>query len=239
MYLEQEEIFLKLVEVTKIKVSEMEERDGKKPTFEDYVDEMIEEDVISMNNLESQMRAHALAWSGAKLGKSDWRNLFNEINNNIVNANSVLTTSKDTVKEKKIEEKKHKNIAFEKKLYLVDKFIVYLFGRIDNEFVRLIKNLGFLSISILVITFYVTRSLLFEYGGHFIYSHFESEKYTLYSMLIVATSLFVFATNDEMKIDILRFIRNFIIPKLIVFLLVIGLIFTFSNLYNWGVELFS
>ncbi|KIX20730.1 hypothetical protein SY27_12640 [Flavobacterium sp. 316] len=229
---EQEEPFLKLVEVIKVKISDMEEREGVKPTFEDYVNEMIEDGIISMDNLESQMRAHALAWSGAKLGRSDWKKIYNEINNNIEVVDKFTANSKVEVNESK----KTRNTALENKLGLVDNFTASLFKRIDNELVRLIKSLGSFSILILLTTFYVTKYLLIEYGSFFTYQDIESEIYTLYVILIIISSLYLFATNDEMKINVLAFIRNFIIPNLMVYLVIVGLIFAVSNLYNWVIE---
>ena len=57
---EKEKRFNNLVEGVKKKVSYMEALGGGKPTFESYIYQMLEEDIISFYSLEKNMKAHAL-----------------------------------------------------------------------------------------------------------------------------------------------------------------------------------
>lgn len=69
--------FNNMVQTVKERVANMEKRDGEKPTFEDYIEDLIDNGNVSIENFRGHMRALALAWSGAKLGKTNWRKLYN------------------------------------------------------------------------------------------------------------------------------------------------------------------
>lgn len=69
--------FNNLVNTVKDRVNKIEKRDGEKPNFEQYIEDLIDNGDVPMENLRGHMRALALAWSGAKLGKNNWRKLYN------------------------------------------------------------------------------------------------------------------------------------------------------------------
>lgn len=210
--------FQKLVEVLQIKVSAIEEREGEKPTFEDYIDEMIEDGIVSFDNLESQMRAHALAWSGAKLGRSNWKELYKRISNDFVNTDSVLATSKNTIEDYSIQEirpevKKSKSL----------KFIKSFFKEVDDEVVKVFKSVGLLKILVAVLLLFVLwyfSSLIGE----------ESSFYSIVILIsIVSAILYVAKFQDK---------SNTKIGQVVYFVLsILGLAFSLCAVIAivWGV----
>jgi len=75
----ENQAFNNLVETVKNRVNLIEKRDKTKPSFKDYVEDLIDNGDVPIENFRGHMRALALAWSGAKLGKTNWRQLYNEL----------------------------------------------------------------------------------------------------------------------------------------------------------------
>ena len=74
----ENEPFQAMVDAVKTRVKEMEEENGEAPTFDDYVDEMLENGDVEADVMKGHMRALGLAWDGAQLGKSNWKKSYNE-----------------------------------------------------------------------------------------------------------------------------------------------------------------
>lgn len=211
---EQDEPFKKLAEVVKIKVSAMEEREGIKPTFEDYIEEMIEEGVISVDNLEMHMRAHALAWSGARLGKSNWKELYNvmvvEISNADDNLNKdeiILTKGQDesTVKA-------NKNLGLFTSLGL----------EVDEEIIKAIKNVGIIKLILGGVVFFLLRFLVSYFGS-------EDDVFKFYFYLGIGLlfflSWYMSGLKGNSKIYLTLKYGAFILGTVVSIVLVLGLLY--------------
>ncbi len=229
-----DEPFQKLVEVLKIKVSEMEQREGEKPTFEDYINEMIEDGVMSFDNLESQMRGHALAWSGAKLGRSNWKELYKRISNDFVNTDSVLATSKNTIEDYSIQDNRPE-VKKSKSL----KFIKTFFKEVDDEVINVFKNVGLLKILVAVLLLFVLwyfASLIGE----------ESSFYSIVILIsIVSAILYVakFQDKSNTKIgQVVYFVLSILglaFSLCVVIAIVWGVFDFLKDAFYWFLELFN
>lgn len=72
----ENEPFNNLVKAIKDRVAAMEAKTGEKPTFEDYIEDLIDKGQVPIENFRGHMRALALGWSGAQLGKTNWKELY-------------------------------------------------------------------------------------------------------------------------------------------------------------------
>lgn len=88
------------VESLKKRVKEMEATNGKKPTFEDYINDLIDNGDVDIENLKNHMRSLALIWAGAKLGKSNWVKLHAEMFEDLARY-ELLDQQKDTSETRK------------------------------------------------------------------------------------------------------------------------------------------
>lgn len=115
------EPFNNLVNSVKARVSIIEKRDKVKPTFEEYIEDLIDNGDVPIENFRGHMRSIALAWSGAKLGKSNWRNLYKTL---FQDTQAVLnrkeeTNNTETIKTPEIEsiqEKSEEKVVNKKSL---------------------------------------------------------------------------------------------------------------------------
>lgn len=218
----QGEPFKVLVEQIKRNVSIMEIRDGKMPTFETYIYEMIEEGTISMDNLEKDIRAIALGWSGARLGATNWKFLYKQINEEFSSTyNAIFMDSKNMENDGKTEENKTTQKTFSIRLLNI---IREIFEIIDSEIIRLIKKLGTIPILILLVGLYVTRYLLIEYVSSYIYRDIEDEMYDLYIVISIISIIYILFLDGKTKNNVLTFIKYFLLPYIIIYLIIVGLI---------------
>ncbi|MFB9055358.1 hypothetical protein ACFFU9_01270 [Mariniflexile ostreae] len=183
MISKQDEPFLILIDKLKRTVSSMELRDGRKPTFEDYIDEMLNNGGISINNLQEQMRAHALAWSGAGLGKSDWKNLYK-----MMTVETVSTKLNDFINDNRPLKKYEKSPIKSKTL----EFFGSLGLEIDEEIIKVIKNVGIIKIILAVAGFFILRFLVSHFGS-------EDDFITFYLYLGIGLILFLSWYMSELK----------------------------------------
>jgi hypothetical protein len=70
--------FNKMVETTKSHVGKMTEREGVKPTFEEYIRDVKRMFGISHEDFKRHFKSFGIAWGAAKLGESNWRDLYNK-----------------------------------------------------------------------------------------------------------------------------------------------------------------
>lgn len=95
----ENEAFNNLVNSVKDRVKAIETQQGEKPTFEQYIEDLIDNGEVPVENFRGHMRSLALAWSGAKLGKSNWRNLYNTL---FEDTQAVLNRKDDEVKSESV-----------------------------------------------------------------------------------------------------------------------------------------
>lgn len=221
---EKNKVFLKVIEEVKMKVSSMGLRDGKKPSFEEYINEIIEDDKISLINFEQHIRAHALAWNGAKLGSTNWKKLVSQIKR----TGKLGYNDKKVLLNKNIDEAN----GIEKKLLKVERFVSSTFRKIDAELVRIVKRLGLLSILVLSLTLYVTFHLIIKYGDLLTYRDINAEIYDLSKVISVVILIYFFAFKGETKNNILDFFRNHLTLKAIIYLIFVGGIYFIIELLN-------
>jgi hypothetical protein len=73
--------FNALVGIVRDRVAEMEKEDGEKPSFEDYIEDMIQNGGAPIENFRGHLRALALAWNLGGLGVAKWKKIHNELFN--------------------------------------------------------------------------------------------------------------------------------------------------------------
>ncbi len=74
----------KLAESMRKRAAFMEKRDGKKPTFRDYIEDLVDNGSIEMHdNMREYLFSLAFVWNTARLGKTDWKSIYNDLFNNI------------------------------------------------------------------------------------------------------------------------------------------------------------
>jgi hypothetical protein len=231
---EKEKRFNNLVEGVKKKVSYMEALGGGKPTFESYIYQMLEEDIISFYSLEKNMKAHALLWEKAGLGMVDWKKIYNKINDEMEGTHKFLINLESNNEKKKEavmkEEKSNGNEENsspknESKFNVIDKYINSAFRIIDKEFIRLFKELGSFSILIIIISAILAKHIIIDIVGAFSYRDIESEMYTLYMVISIFILIYLFFLKDTEKNNALNFIKYFISIKLMLFLIIGGPIY--------------
>ena len=83
----------------KARVKAIEKRDGVAPTFEEYIEELIEKGGVDPNNLRGHMRGLALGWSAAQLGNSNWRAVYNDMFNNLKGGLDLVNSQNTEVSE--------------------------------------------------------------------------------------------------------------------------------------------
>lgn len=200
------EPFERLVDKVKQEVYSLEKKNGEKPTFEEYVETLIDEGAISTNRLREDIRALALAWRGAKLGDTYWKKLYNQIQNESVNTNKNFT-KRDTQMEK------NKILTFIEGLGL----------ELDNEIVKGIRSIGVLKLLLGVIGFLLLRFLLSYFGS-------EDDVFTFYFFsaigLIVFLSWYISELKESSKmLSIFRY-------GILIIVTVVSLILAFALVYG-------
>lgn len=230
----QDDPFIKLAQEVILTVASMENRDGIKPTFEDYVDEMLDAGIISINNLETEIRAHALAWSGAKLGVSNWKNTFNKIQKDIEDTNTIMKNQIKSNHNCKEDDSKVKKLTIS---YKAIRFTQSLFKEIDNEVVKLFKHVGILKIVLIGVLILILWGL----------SSLIDQEYGFISVLIlvclVTLGLYILQLNENSKIRLVTMYILGIAGMLYCLAVIISLgwgIFDFlKDAFNWVVDLFK
>lgn len=228
----QENPFIKLAQEVKLKVDSMKLRDGTKPTFDDYIDEMLDVGIISINNLEKEIRTHALAWSGAKLGVSNWKNTINKIQKNIEQSNTIMKSQITSNHNRKEDDSNVKKSTI---LYKAIRFTQSLFKEIDNEAVKLFKYVGILKIALIGVLILILWGL----------SSLIDQEYGFFSVLIlvslVALGLYIFQLNENSKIRRVTMYILGIAGMLYCLAVIISIgwgIFDFlKDAFNWFVDL--
>ncbi len=215
-----------LTEQIKRKVSIMEIRDGKKPTFETYIYEMMEEGIISMDNLEMEIRAIALGWSGARLGTTNWKALYNQINEEFVTINNVISM-KPSYKEEIAEENSSEvNNVSKRKQNKVFEFIVELFREIDKEIIGLFKNFGILGITVFVLL------VIFIW---YLATVFDKESYFILAV-ILGLGLYVIQLGKDSKlgkvISFIGILGVFIVGIIMIYVIGEGIFDFLKDLFN-------
>lgn len=196
----EEDVFPRLVKELKDKVLLMESSDGRKPTFDEYIYVMMEEGKISFNNLEYQLRGQSLLWSGARLGKVDWKITYNKILNNINEINEFREKNikaKDDIfeDEPNREESSTETTSSMKFKVRSSNFIQSLFKELDAEFIKLFQNIGSLIISGVVLIIFTIWRLAILFG----------EEYQFHNVLlgigiISFIGYFTFFLDDKSKL---------------------------------------
>ena len=169
------EPFERLVSKVKQEVESLENRNGKKPTFEEYVDTLIDVGDISLTKLKEELRVLALAWSGAGFGVSNWKALFSELQDksNSFNKESIK-------KEVKMNDNKFLN------------FISGLGLELDEEIVKGIRSIGVFKLLLGVGGFLLLRFLISYFGS-------EESVFTFYFYSSIGLILFLSWYVSQLK----------------------------------------
>jgi hypothetical protein len=67
-----------MINETKSHANRMEKRDGVKPTFKEFIEEIMRTHNVNLNDFSGHFKSFAMAWEGAKLGESNWKQLYLE-----------------------------------------------------------------------------------------------------------------------------------------------------------------
>jgi len=217
------EPFVRLVDKIKQEVDSLEKSIGHKPTFSEYVESLIDVGAISTNKLKEDLRVLALGWSGAKLGKSNWRNLYNELQNQ-----SLETDKKITKEDDKMEKNKILN------------FIEGLGIELDETIVKGIRNIGVLKLVIGISGFLLLRFLVSYFGS-------DDNVFTFYFYSAIGLVLFLSWYMSELKegakiLSVLRFlgaILALVISLIVIVALLYGIIQYLIEAFEYLYQLFS
>ncbi|MDB0600265.1 hypothetical protein PL373_03735 [Tenacibaculum maritimum] len=171
------EPFERLVSQVKQKVYSLEKKNGKKPTFEEYVESLIDEGTISTNRLREELRVLALAWKGARFGNTNWKKLFNELQNESLYANKNFT-KKDT------QMKKNKILIFIEGLGL----------ELDEEIIKGIRSIGIVKLLVGISGFLLLRFLVSYFGS-------DDDVFTFYFYSAIGLILFLSWYISKLKDD--------------------------------------
>ena len=217
------DVFLEMTEEVNLKVSPMQSRDGKKPSFEDYINEIIDDGSITLDNFEQHIRAHALAWNGAKLGKTNFKNIVVQIK----------STGDLQYKEEEFIRDSIKNAEGAKKKFLeFTKFILFVFKNIDNEIIRLVRKLGVLSMLIFFLAACTTYPLLIELAGMISSRSVDAEMNGLRNVIGIFFIVYIFALDAEKKNEYLYYFRTYFTPRALLYLVFIGLVYLVIWFYD-------
>ena len=197
--------FERLVDKVKQEVYSLEKKNGKKPTFDEYIEILIDEGGISPIRLREDMRAIALAWNGAKFGSANWRKIYSDLQKETSNADKNLTKEKTQMKN--------------------NKFINFIEGlglEIDNEIIKGIRSIGIIKILLGVGGFLLLRFLVSYFGS-------EDSVFTFYFYSAIGLVLFLSWYMSELKqgaklLSILRY-GGAILALVISLLIVVGLVY--------------
>ncbi|WP_159022265.1 hypothetical protein [Formosa sp. L2A11] len=235
---EEEDSFLKLVELMKVRVSRMEKRNGVKPTFNDYVGEMLVEGVISSDNIYNQIEGHAMVWRGARLGETHHKRLISELDRAAVFAlrnKSKVKESGDNVEECKTEEKQVKisedDVVIKGGNKFFD-FIQSLFKKIDDDIVELFQRVGLLYIAGIALMLFVILFLADLFGE-------EINYYVLLIFISIGVVFYILlkiqSVAPESKLSlVISYVFTFLIGVILISTTVLGrdLIIFFINVFD-------
>ncbi|MEZ4801132.1 MAG: hypothetical protein R2797_00050 [Gelidibacter sp.] len=234
----QDIAFKELVDKIKEQVSFIETRDGLRPTFEEYIEELIDNGEISVLNLKNDLRAIALGWSGAQLGTTNWKKVYDklivETEMANINNNKIESTMNDLYQLVDKEESNLKISAHKKQNKFLS-FIQHLFKELDNDVIRLFKTIGLFNIIIGTITMAVLW---------WIASYFEKESgfYSIMILIVIAlTTIYFLQKENESKVKLTATmvisIVGIFISIAIVIALVWGIIDFLKDAFIWLAEL--
>ena len=242
---------IKAMEQIENTIAIMVARDGEKPTFENFIYELVDEGTFTMDdldentpsmcNLKRLLFTYAKAWSDAGLGPTNWEILYKKMQGSFESAYSYLaglnnTKTNEVIVDEIIEEKEMNSLKPENKTL---KYITSLFEEVDHELIRLFKGIGLLKIIICALIIAVL----------WVFASFLGEEYALYSILIlvglVAVVLYVVSVGDkaDSKIgQVIYFILGLAGVGFSVFVIIAlgwGIFDFLRDAFYWFVELFD
>ncbi|WP_282148625.1 hypothetical protein [Algibacter lectus] len=221
-----------LVEELKMTVSMMELRDGKQPDFKDYIYEILDKGAITTTDFEMKLKGYSLVWSGARLGKANWKEVYDEV----MEEKPEVKVNRKTPESKSIENP-YQSTA---KSNQIIEFFTTLGQELDKEIIRVIKGVGIIKLLGLVAAFFIVKFLVNYFG-----SEEDVTKFYLFLILGLGVLITMYASDVKEGTKIFSVIKHgtFLLSTLMVigigFAILYGFFEFVTGAYTWIVELFN